>query len=94
MAKSAAERALEILAEIDEQEKKKSDTKPQDNGANKTETVLKSSKTNISKPQDDLLSSENIVDDISKLDKNDIVKGIIMSEILNKPVALRRNRRI
>lgn len=94
MAKSAAQRALEILAEIDEQEKLTVDT-ISSKDLNTSNTPAISSKVKIKNQlSQEELDSENIVNDISKLDKNDLVKGIIMSEILSKPVALRRNRRI
>jgi hypothetical protein len=94
MAKSAAERALEILAEIDEQENLENNNKKPDIIKNATVTKPTAAKKSDPLPQENELNSDNLVKDISRLDKKDLVKGIIISEILNKPLSLRRNRRI
>jgi len=93
IAKSAAERALEILAEIDKEEKLNSKSNPPEinNSTKITASTINTNKTNSNESNLDL---EKTIKDFSQLGQNDLVRGIIMSELINKPVSLRRNRKI
>jgi len=99
---SPSERAIQILAEIEREEKlkKEGSSSPQSLNANenqydlstegKTIEIAKVTKQTTTKS---VPKTEPNYINFSNFNQNDIIKGVVFSELLNKPLALRRYRR-
>jgi hypothetical protein len=94
-----SQRALQILAEIEMEENLKNDIKQQfDNQKNVSTVDRKAEEKKVSAPIEPVQTinenNEPAEFNINKLTKDDIINGIIFSELINKPLALRQHRRL
>lgn len=95
---TAAQRALEILAEIEAEETMKMDIKNQfGSQKNVSSADIKTSEKKLHSPNKPSQaagdSTEAFTLNINNLTKDDIINGFVFSELINKPLALRRHRR-
>jgi len=91
---TASERALQILAEIEKEEKLKQD-RSMENRSSKVDKAAEVKTAVQSQPyQTGSGNPEPASLNLNKLTQNDIVNGFVFSELLNKPLALRPRRRI
>lgn len=93
-----SQRALQILAEIELEENMKNDIKQQYDSQDEASFADKKAAKNKAIAPDKAVqaayeNNEPTAFNINKLTNGDIINGFVFSELINKPLALRRHRR-
>lgn len=97
---TASQRAMQILAEIELEERLKEGKKLSDQSESQEYISLEGKKEvaakrslPVQKPVPGNQSHEPVSININKFTSSDVINGIVFSELLGKPLAHRRNRR-